>query len=239
MNNIGCCSIGSRQAPRGRFGRSGPVVQRLTTTLSAPAKIAARGGTMAGVLSGVRVLDLSRVVSGPWCTQILADLGAEVIKIERPDTGDDTRQMGPFLEDADRTPTNDSAIYMACNRGKRSVTVDISTAGRRRARARSCEYLRCLRRELQGRFAGEVRPRLRRRPRRAREHRLLLDHGLRARRALFRASGLRLHHAGHVRPDEHDGAGRRRARVLADAHRDPAHRHGRPASMRRSPCWRR
>ncbi|MCC0003198.1 MAG: CoA transferase [Methylobacteriaceae bacterium] len=83
---------------------------------------------MTGVLSGVRVLDLSRVVSGPWCTQILADLGAEVIKIERPKTGDDTRQMGPFLEDDERRPTNDSAIYLACNRGKRSVTIDISTS---------------------------------------------------------------------------------------------------------------
>ncbi|MFV0280946.1 MAG: CaiB/BaiF CoA transferase family protein [Rhodoblastus sp.] len=84
---------------------------------------------MTGVLSGVRVLDLSRVVSGPWCTQILADLGAEVIKIERPGAGDDTRQMGPFLNDSDGNPTNDSAIYMACNRGKRSVTVDISKPG--------------------------------------------------------------------------------------------------------------
>ncbi len=82
---------------------------------------------MTGVLSGVRVLDLSRVVSGPWCTQILADLGAEVIKVERPVAGDDTRHMGPFLEDADRNPTNDSAIYLACNRGKRSVTIDIAT----------------------------------------------------------------------------------------------------------------
>ena len=97
---------------------------------------------MAGVLSGVRVLDLSRVVSGPWCTQILADLGAEVIKIERPVTGDDTRQMGPFLEDADRKPTDNSAIYMACNRGKRSVTVDISTeesADLIRELARDCD----------------------------------------------------------------------------------------------------
>ena len=83
---------------------------------------------MAGVLSGVRVLDISRVVSGPWCTQILADLGAEVIKVERTETGDDTRSMGPFMEDAERKPTNDSAIFLACNRGKRSITVDIASA---------------------------------------------------------------------------------------------------------------
>ena len=97
---------------------------------------------MAGVLSGVRVLDLSRVVSGPWCTQILADLGAEVIKIERPVTGDDTRQIGPFLEDADRKPTDTTAIFMACNRGKRSVTVDIGTkegADLIRELARDCD----------------------------------------------------------------------------------------------------
>ena len=97
---------------------------------------------MAGVLTGVRVLDLSRVVSGPWCTQILADLGAEVIKIERPVTGDDTRQMGPFLEDADRNPTDTTAIFMACNRGKRSVTIDIGTkegADLVRELARDCD----------------------------------------------------------------------------------------------------
>jgi crotonobetainyl-CoA:carnitine CoA-transferase CaiB-like acyl-CoA transferase len=88
---------------------------------------AAVGGTMTGVLSGVRVLDISRVVSGPWCTQILADLGAEVIKVERAGAGDDTRSMGPFLEDAQREPTNNSAIFMACNRGKRSLTLDIAT----------------------------------------------------------------------------------------------------------------
>ena len=82
---------------------------------------------MAGVLSGVRVLDLSRVVSGPWCTQILADLGAEVIKVERPGIGDDTRQMGPFLPDAENRPTNNSAIFMACNRGKQSITADIAS----------------------------------------------------------------------------------------------------------------
>ncbi|MDE2364728.1 MAG: CoA transferase [Hyphomicrobiales bacterium] len=97
---------------------------------------------MAGVLSGVRVLDLSRVVSGPWCTQILADLGAEVIKIERAGAGDDTRMMGPFLEDAERKPTNNSAIFMACNRGKRSMTIDIASeegAGLVRELAATCD----------------------------------------------------------------------------------------------------
>lgn len=82
---------------------------------------------MTQVLEGVRVLDLSRVVSGPWCTQILADLGAEVIKVERPVRGDDTRQMGPFLKDADGEATDDSAIFLTCNRGKQSVTIDIAS----------------------------------------------------------------------------------------------------------------
>ncbi|MFO1118512.1 MAG: CaiB/BaiF CoA-transferase family protein [Beijerinckiaceae bacterium] len=82
---------------------------------------------MAGVLAGVRVLDISRVVSGPWCTQVLADLGAEVIKVERAGPGDDTRSMGPFLPDAENQPTNDSAIFMACNRGKRSITLDLAS----------------------------------------------------------------------------------------------------------------
>lgn len=80
------------------------------------------------VLSEVRVLDLTRVVAGPWATQTLADLGAEVIKIEKPGEGDDTRRMGPFLKDETGTDTNDSAFYLACNRGKKSVAIDISTA---------------------------------------------------------------------------------------------------------------
>lgn len=72
-------------------------------------------------LSGVRVLDLSRVLAGPVCTQLLADLGADVAKVERPGSGDDTRQWGPpFLPD--RGP---SAYYLSCNRGKRSVAIDL------------------------------------------------------------------------------------------------------------------
>ena len=78
-------------------------------------------------LNGVRVLDLSRVLAGPWCTQTLADLGADVIKIERPQTGDDTRTWGPpFLKDAQGNDTPEAAYYLGTNRNKRSVTCDIA-----------------------------------------------------------------------------------------------------------------
>ena len=78
-------------------------------------------------LDGIRVLDLSRVLAGPWCTQTLADLGADVIKIERPGSGDDTRGWGPpFLQDADGRDTGEAAYYLGANRNKRSVTCDIS-----------------------------------------------------------------------------------------------------------------
>ena len=78
-------------------------------------------------LDGIRVLDLSRVLAGPWCTQTLADLGADVIKIERPETGDDTRTWGPpFLKDAQGNDTPEAAYYLGANRNKRSVTCDIA-----------------------------------------------------------------------------------------------------------------
>jgi crotonobetainyl-CoA:carnitine CoA-transferase CaiB-like acyl-CoA transferase len=87
---------------------------------------------MPGPLSHLRVLDLSRVLAGPWAGQVLADLGAEVIKIERPGSGDDTRSWGPpWLKDAQGRETGESAYYLACNRGKKSVTVDIATPGGR------------------------------------------------------------------------------------------------------------
>jgi formyl-CoA transferase len=77
-------------------------------------------------LEHLRVLDLTRVLAGPWCTQLLADLGADVIKIERPGSGDDTRAWGPpYLKDAQGHDTTEAAYYLAANRGKRSVTVDI------------------------------------------------------------------------------------------------------------------
>jgi len=82
---------------------------------------------MAGPLSHIRVLDLSRILAGPWASQNLADLGAEVIKIERPGTGDDTRDWGPpFLKDRKGKETHQSAYFLSVNRGKKSVTLDIS-----------------------------------------------------------------------------------------------------------------
>lgn len=80
-------------------------------------------------LGHLRILDLTRVLAGPWCSQNLADLGAEVIKVERPDSGDDTRSWGPpYLQDAAGNSTGEAAYYLAANRGKQAITVDISTS---------------------------------------------------------------------------------------------------------------
>lgn len=80
-----------------------------------------------GALAGIQVLDLSRVLAGPWCTQLLADLGADVVKVERPGSGDDTRHWGPpFLHDAAGRATDQASYYTACNRNKRSITVDMA-----------------------------------------------------------------------------------------------------------------
>jgi len=80
-----------------------------------------------GALAGIKVLDLTRVLAGPWCTQILADLGADVTKIERFGVGDDTRAWGPpFLKDADGRDTDQSTYFTCCNRNKRSVTIDMA-----------------------------------------------------------------------------------------------------------------
>jgi crotonobetainyl-CoA:carnitine CoA-transferase CaiB-like acyl-CoA transferase len=82
---------------------------------------------MAGPLQGIVVLDLSRILAGPWATQVLADFGAEVLKVEHPQGGDDTRKWGPpYLKDADGRDTPESAYYLSANRGKRSLAIDFS-----------------------------------------------------------------------------------------------------------------
>ena len=74
------------------------------------------------LLDGIRIIDLTRVLAGPYCTQILGDLGAEIIKIEKPGAGDDTRLWGPpFLKDRSGNDTNESAYYLAINRNKKST----------------------------------------------------------------------------------------------------------------------
>ncbi|PLC04702.1 CoA transferase [Variovorax sp. RO1] len=84
--------------------------------------------TKPAALDGIKVLDLSRVLAGPWCTQILADLGADVVKIERPGVGDDTRTWGPpFVKDANGHDTDQASYFTSCNRNKRSVTIDMAT----------------------------------------------------------------------------------------------------------------
>ena len=84
---------------------------------------------MKGALSNIKVLDLSRILAGPWASQTLADLGADVIKIERPGTGDDTRQWGPpYMQDESGQDSSESAYYMCANRGKRSVCIDMTSS---------------------------------------------------------------------------------------------------------------
>jgi len=100
---------------------------------------------MAGPLSHVRVLDLSRVLAGPWAGQNLADLGAEVIKVERPKVGDDSRAFGPpWVKDRDGRETKDSAYFTSANRGKKSITVNVAKPEGQeliRMLARKCDVL--------------------------------------------------------------------------------------------------
>ena len=99
----------------------------------------------AGPLQGIRILDLSRILAGPYCTQLLGDYGADIIKVERPGKGDDTRAWGPpYVTGSDGQPTPESAYYLAANRNKRSIALDISTPGDAstvRQLARQCDVV--------------------------------------------------------------------------------------------------
>jgi crotonobetainyl-CoA:carnitine CoA-transferase CaiB-like acyl-CoA transferase len=100
-----------------------------------------RGATVTamGALQGVRVLDLTRVLAGPWATQLLADLGADVVKVERPVEGDDTRRWGPPYLDDPQSGGREAAFFLSCNRGKRSIEIDLtSTAGQAIVRDLAC-----------------------------------------------------------------------------------------------------
>lgn len=95
--------------------------------MTAPSPASTPAASRPAALAGIKVLDLSRVLAGPWATQLLADLGADVVKVERPVAGDDTRHWGPpFLKDAAGNDTREASYFTACNRNKRSITVDMA-----------------------------------------------------------------------------------------------------------------
>ena len=83
--------------------------------------------SVAGPLAGIKVLDMSRILAGPTCTQLLGDYGADIIKVEKPGNGDDTRNWGPpFMKNEDGQETKESGYFLASNRNKRSLSLDIS-----------------------------------------------------------------------------------------------------------------
>src|SRR5512132_1686170 len=123
----------NRRAPRGmdKVG-AGRAHKRLFFQLEPPAARPREEWPMPGPLAGLRVLELARILAGPWAGQTLADLGADVIKVERKDAGDDTRSWGPpFVAAADGGHL-DAAYYHSTNRGKRSIAVDFDSADGRR-----------------------------------------------------------------------------------------------------------
>jgi len=156
-----------------------------------------------GALDGIVVLDLTRILAGPWCTQILADFGARVIKVERPGVGDDTRSWGPpWMPGADGEQARHSTYFAAANRNKQSVSVDIATAEGQeivRALAMRADVL------IENFKVGDPpRPGLRLAVGREPAPGLLLDHRLRADRPVCRPSRIRPDFPGRGRPDERD-----------------------------------
>ena len=154
-------------------------------------------------LAGVRVLDLSRVLAGPWCTQTLADLGADVIKVERPGSGDDTRAWGPpYLKDEDGADTSEAAYYLGANRNKRSIAIDIALPAGQALIRRLATQVDVLVENFKvgdlARYGLDAHTLQARQPGPDR----LLDHRLRPDRPLQGPGRLRLRGAGHGRADE-------------------------------------
>ncbi len=113
--------------PLGKLAPSGGSAALALSATADSGAVASVGTTPAGALDHLKVLDLSRVLAGPYCAQMLADLGADVIKVERPGDGDDTRKWGPpFMPDADGNPTGHATYFHCTNRNKRAITVDIA-----------------------------------------------------------------------------------------------------------------
>ena len=165
-----------------------------------------------GPLAGLKVLDLSRILAGPWAGQLLADFGADVVKVERPGTGDDTRAWGPpFLRDGTGAETTDAAYYMSANRGKRSITLNIAVPEGQAVVKRLAERADVLIENYKLGGPRQVRARLPR-PRRAQSApHLLFDYRLRPVGALRAPHRLRPDRAGHGRDHEHHRRARRPA----------------------------
>ena len=180
-------------------------------------------------LGGITVLDLTRVLSGPYCTMMLGDMGARVIKIEHPIRGDDTRAWGPpFL-------AGESSYFLSVNRNKESVTLDFKHAGRPARARRAHRSRRRARRELPARHACAAGPRLRHARNALPAARLRVALRLRADRTARGGAGLRRRAARRRRADEHHRA-RPMARPIGSASRSPT------SSPECSPptafCWR-
>ena len=180
-------------------------------------------------LAGVRVLDLSRVLAGPWCAMALGDLGAEVIKVEHPGRGDDTRDWGL------RVGNTETAYFNSANRNKRSVAIDLQTARGPGDRARAGEEERRADPELQVRRHRQARPGLRGAARAQPGPGLLLDLRLRPHRPRGRAPRLRPGGAGRGRPDGAQRRGRPAAAEVRRGRGRPVHRHVRGAGHPRGP----
>ena len=182
-------------------------------------------GPQKGPLAGVRVLELARILAGPWAGQTLADLGAEVIKVERPGAGDDTRGWGPpFMEDKDGGRLS-SSYNLACNRGKRSIAIDFETPDGQRIvkklAAKSDVLIENFKFGGLAKYGLDYKSLSRRQPAAG----LLLDHRLRPGRPLQDPRRLRPAGAGHGRHHGHHRRSGRRADPARRRLRRRVHRH--------------